>query len=69
MIILVQDMRRRYQYKGYWIETFIELDESEEFYYVSYVELPHNEGVIESHLSGSREEAEFAAEELINSWN
>lgn len=60
----------RYQYKGHWIKVFIELDENEEFFdYVSYVELPRNEGVIESCRNATREEAEFAAEELINSWN
>lgn len=62
--------RKRYQYKGYFIETFIHLDlDKGSFYYTACVELLNNKGVIECFPKNSRNEAEFAAEELIDSWN
>lgn len=61
---------QRYQYKGIWIEIFIEADfENNTFAYHAYIELPREEGCLTSNACGSREEAEFAAEELIDSWN
>ncbi len=61
----------RHQYLGYWIEVFIELlpEKEDEFGYTSTVELPGKRGVITGRLYSSYDEAVFAAEELINSWN
>lgn len=61
----------RHQYLGYWIEVFIEPlpDDKDELGYTSTVELPNQRGVISGGLYGSYDEAIFAAEELINSWN
>lgn len=61
----------RYQYKGHWIEVFLNADDNDcdRILYSASVELPNEAGVISSHLKESREEAEFAAEELIDSWN
>lgn len=33
------------------------------------IELPNQDGVIDGHLYASRDEADEAAEELIDSWN
>lgn len=60
----------RYQYKGFWIESFIEPDfETGKFKWYSSVELPRNQGCILGSLKTTRVESEFAAEELIDSWN
>ena len=60
----------RYQYKGFWIEIFIDADFENHrlLFYVS-VELPGDKDCINSNPYESREEAEFAAEEMIDSWN
>ncbi len=59
-----------YCYKGCWIEIFIEADfERERILYTASVELPNKGGVISGESKESRHEAEFAAEELIDSWN
>lgn len=65
----------KYQYKGFWIEVFLESNsESSQFedqlfdYYAS-VELGGNRGCITTGLYSDKENAEFAAEELIESWN
>ncbi|MBE9191426.1 hypothetical protein IQ230_13930 [Gloeocapsopsis crepidinum LEGE 06123] len=58
----------RYQYKGFWIRVFIDITESQRFNYVACVELPRSGIIQTTHLS-SKEEAEFAAEEIIDSWN
>lgn len=59
-----------YQYKGCWIEIFIEADfKRDRLLYVASVELLNGRDVITSSIFESREEAEFAAEELIDSWN
>jgi hypothetical protein len=55
---------RRYQYKGFWVEIFIE-----ENGYQAYVELPHQGGVISSKVLPNLDQVEFAVEELIDSWN
>ena len=61
---------KRYQYKGCWIEVFIEADfKRDRLLYVASVEIPGGRGVIKSSTFESREEAEFAAEELVESWN
>lgn len=58
----------RYQYKGFWIEIFLEPDfEHNRILYTASVELPGRGGVIATTGSESREEAE--AEELVDSWN
>lgn len=40
----------RHEYKGYWVEIFIEGDELEDcedpFYYVPYIEIPEKGGVL-----------------------
>ncbi len=66
-----QSHLNRYQYKGYWIEVFLDADDNDcdRILYSASVELPNETGVISSHPQESREEAEFAAEELIDSWN
>lgn len=60
----------RYQYKGYWIHIYLEADwEYNLILYTASVELPNDGGVVTGYSKESREEAEFAAEELIDSWN
>ena len=69
----------RYRYKGFWIRVFLEADfERDEggtlscdhrILYNASVELPNKCGVISGEPKESRHEAEFAAEELIDSWN
>lgn len=62
--------RNRYCYKGFWIEIFLEADfEHDRIFYTASVELPNKSGVILGEPKESRDEAEFAAEELIDSWN
>ena len=61
---------KRYLYKGYWIEIFLEADFARDrILYTASVELPNNRGVILGKPTENRDEAEFAAEELIDSWN
>lgn len=60
----------RYCYKGFWIQIFIEADfERGRILYTASVELPNNKGVISGKPTENRDEAEFTAEELIDSWN
>ena len=60
----------RYSYKGFWIQVFLEADfEHDCIFYAASVELPNKGGVISGEPKESRHEAEFAAEELIDSWN
>jgi len=62
--------RNRYLYKGFWIRIFLEADfERDLILYTASIELPNKDGVILGELKESRDEAEFAAEELIDSWN
>lgn len=56
---------RRYQYKGHWIEVFIEEDGS----YSASIELSRERGIIACSGAPYVEQAEFIAEELINSWD
>lgn len=64
----------RYQYKGFWIEIFFEnnfelaIGHELSGWYAS-IELPNNGGCISTGMLCDRENAEFAAEELIDSWN
>ncbi len=60
----------RYCYKGFWIQIFLEADfERGLILYTASVELPNNKGVILGKPIENRDEAGFAAEELIDSWN
>ena len=60
----------RYRYKGFWIQIFLKADfERGLILYTASVELPNNRGVILGKPTENRDEAEFAAEELIDSWN
>lgn len=60
----------RYRYKGFLVQVFIEADfERGLILYTASVELPNNKGVISGKPTENRDEAELAAEELINSWN
>lgn len=62
--------RNRYRYKGFWIQIFLEVDfERDRILYTASVELPNKDGVISGELKEGRDEAEFAAEELIDGWN
>lgn len=69
----------RYRYKGFWIQVFLEADFVRDaeggspcdhrIFYTASVELPNKRGVISGEPKDSRDEAEFVAEELIDSWN
>lgn len=70
----------RYRYKGFWIQVLLEADFERDAYggtlscdhhilYTVSVELPNKGEVISGEPKESRDEAEFAAEELIDSWN
>lgn len=60
----------RYCYKDFWIQIFLEADfERGLILYPASVELPNNKGVILGKPTENRDETEFAAEELIDSWN
>lgn len=60
----------RYQYQGFWIEVSLEPDfEHNRVLYIASVELPGRGGVVTNAGTENREEAEFAVEELIDSWN
>ena len=62
--------RNRYRYKGFLVHVFLETDfERGLILYTASVELPNNRGVILGKPTENRDEAEFAAEELIDSWN
>lgn len=62
--------QRRYQYKGFWIDiSLIPNFENHEFSYQVCIELPNQAGIISDYSYPSLDEAEFAAEELIDSWN
>lgn len=59
-----------YIYKGYWIEIFLEADfVRDRILYTASIELPNKKGVVSGEPKENREEAEFAAEDLIDSWN
>jgi hypothetical protein len=61
---------KRYQYKGFWIESFIEPNfETGEFKWYASIELPRKQGCISGSLKATRVESELAAEELIDSWD
>ena len=61
---------RRYQYKGFWIEISLIPDfENHEISYQASIELPNQDGVFSCYSYPSIDQAEFAAEELIESWN
>lgn len=72
-VFIDRPFHSRYQYKGFWIETFFEpkfkLFSNESAGWYASIELPHNQGCVGSALYPDRENAEFAAEELIDSWN
>lgn len=60
----------RYRYKGFWIQVSLEADfVRDRIFYTASIELPNNKGVISGKRKENRDEAEFAAEELIDSWN
>lgn len=61
----------RYKYKGHWIDIMLNTDfEQKEFWYEVTIELPNRGGVITSDYNyPTIDGAEFAAEELIDSWN
>lgn len=60
----------RYQYKGHWIEIFLKPNWQHNcILYTASVELPNEGGVVPGDIYKSREEAEFAVEELIDAWN
>lgn len=52
----------RYQYKSFWIELFIQEDGS----FTGFIEIP--QGRVPT-TGSTQDEAEFAAEEVIDSWN
>ena len=61
---------RRYQYKGFWVDISMIPDfENHEILYQVDIELPNQEGVISDYPYPSLDQAEFAAEELIDGWN
>lgn len=61
---------RRYQYKGFWIDISLNTDfEQKTFWYEASIELPNQEGVISDYPYPSLDQAEEAAEVLIDSWN
>lgn len=61
---------RRYQYKGFWIEIFLIPDfENHQISYQASIELPNEGGVISDYPHPNLDQAEFAAEEMIESWN
>lgn len=58
---------RCYQYKDCWVEIFLVADDyCERILYLASIELPSNEGVIDTDSYPSREEAELAAAQLID---
>ena len=60
----------RYRYKGFWIQIFLKADfERGLILYTASVELPNKKGVVSGEPKENRQEAEFAAEDLIDSWN
>ena len=65
----------RYQYRGFWIEIFLEPSfeqsrfKEDSFNYSAMIELWGNHGCISVGSYSDKENAEFAAEELIDSWN
>lgn len=60
----------RYCYKGFRIQIFLEADfKCDHIFYTASVKLPNKGGVISGEPKESRHEAEFEAEELIDSWN
>lgn len=60
----------RYQYKGFWIDISMIPDfENHEISYEASIELPNQKGVVSDYPYSSLDEAEFAAEELIDSWD
>lgn len=62
--------RNRCRYKGFWIQIFLEVNfERGLILYTASVELPNKRGMILDDPKENRDEAEFAAEELIDSWN
>ena len=64
------DPPSRYEYKGFWIEIVIEADfERGCVLYEAVIELNNRGGIIKTCSTEIREEAEFAAEEMIDSWN
>lgn len=59
-----------YLYKDCWIEMFLEADfVRDRILYTASIELPNKKGVVSGEPKENREEAEFAAEDLIDSWN
>lgn len=61
---------RRYQYKGFWIDISLNTDfEQKDFWYEATIELPNQEGVISDYPYPSLDQAQEAAEVLIDSWN
>ena len=61
---------KRYFYKGHWIEIFLEADfVRDRILYTASIELPNKKGVVSGEPKENKEEAEFAAEDLIDSWN
>ncbi len=59
----------RFQIQGYWVEFFLEHDARGVLGWVACLELPNERGVITGGNYSSFEEAEFATNELILSWN
>lgn len=61
---------KQYQFKGFWIDISLNTDfEQKTFWYEVTIELPNQEGIVSDYPYPSLEQAEFAAEELIDSWN
>lgn len=61
---------KRYQYKGHWIDIALQADFSQKnFWYQATIELPNQAGVISEYPYPSLDQAECAAEEMIDSWN
>ena len=58
----------RYQYSGYWIETFL-VQEGENFLYYASIELPNQGGVVDTQNFEGEDECQFQAEEIIEAWN
>lgn len=60
----------RYQYKGFWIDISLAADwENGRILYAAAIELPNKEGVVHDYPKETRQESEFSAEEIIDSWN